>query len=289
LGCVSLRDCEAAAYNDAGADTARLDDSIEPALSKTCICRCRHLHPMRIASFRSGSASAGLKKQRINKEHSSRFDVNHALSTKSGTISAGDGIMWNSNKYAAMAVVGVGLAVAAATPASAQWLGGGGAYGYSGGCGGYGYAPVYGYAGGCGAYGAYGAAYGAAPAYAGVYSYGWPYGLIGDVGHYGAYGYAGGCGGGYGAYGYAPVYGSAGGCGGYGAYGYAPVYGYAGGCGGYGAYGYAPNYGFAGACRARRHHGYGGYALARVTPRAHAYAAYASRPSVKQTAQVLDR
>src|SRR5216683_2986924 len=101
--------------------------------------------------------------------------------------------MWNSRKYTAMAVVGVGLAVAAATPASAQLLGSGGAYGY------------------------------------------------------------------------------------------APVSGYAGGCGGYGAYGYAPNYGFAGACRARRHHGYGGYALARVTPRPHAYAAYASRSSVKQT------
>src|SRR5216684_4392160 len=122
--------------------------------------------------------------------------------------------MWNSRKYTAMAVVGVGLAVAAATPASAQLLGSGGAYGYTGGCGGYASAPVYGYAGGCGGYGAYGAAYGGAPAYAGVYSYGWPYGIIGDVG-YGAYGSAGGCGG-YGAYGYAPVYGSAGGgCGGY--------------------------------------------------------------------------
>ncbi len=99
--------------------------------------------------------------------------------------------MWNSRKYTAMAVVGVGLAVAAATPASAQLLGLGGAYGYGGGCGSYAYAPVYGSAGGCGGYGAYGAAYGAAPAYAGVYSYGWPYGLIGDVGHYGAYGYAG--------------------------------------------------------------------------------------------------
>ena len=132
--------------------------------------------------------------------------------------------MWNSRKYTAMAVVGVGLAVAAATPASAQLLGLGGAYGYTGGCGGYASAPVYGSAGG-------------------------------------------GCGG----------------------YGYAPVSGYAGGCGGYGAYGYAPNYGFAGACRARRHHGYGGYALARVTPRPHAYTAYASRPSVKQTMQVVDR
>jgi hypothetical protein len=217
--------------------------------------------------------------------------------------------MWNSRKYTAMAIVGVGLAVSAATPASAQWLGWGGTYGYSGGCGGYAYAPAYGYAGGCGAYGAYGGAYGAygsAPAYAGVYSYGWPYGIIGDVG-YPAYGYAGGCGG-YGAYGYA------GGCGGYGAYGYAPVSGYVGGCRGYGAYGYAPNYGFAGACRARRNHGYGGYALARVTPRTSVYAAYSPRSthqrqlasasspqyssndsvrrhfvSMKQTAQALDR
>jgi hypothetical protein len=200
--------------------------------------------------------------------------------------------MWNSRKYTAMAVVGVGLAIAAATPASAQLVGLGGAYGYAGGCGAYASAPVYGYAGGCGGYGA---AYGAAPAYAGVYSYGWPYGIIGDVG-YGAYGYAGGCGG-YGAYGYA-----GGGCGGYGAYGYAPVSGYAGGCGGYGAYGYAPNYGFAGACRARRNHGYGGYAVSRVMPhQQHLYAsAYSVRYSsnaavkrhvvaVKQTAQMLDR
>src|SRR5258708_23543725 len=121
-----------------------------------------------------------------------------------GRISAGDGIMWKSRKYTAMAVVGVGLAVAAATPASAQLLGSGGAYGYTGGCGAYGYAPVYGSAGGCGGYGAYGAAYGAAPAYAGVYSYGWPYGLIGDVGHYGAYGSAGGCGGFRGAFQFTP-------------------------------------------------------------------------------------
>jgi hypothetical protein len=177
--------------------------------------------------------------------------------------------MWNSRKYTATAVLGVGLAVAAATPSSAQWLGG--AYGYAGGCGAYGYAPAYGYAGGCGGYGAYGA-YGYAPtAYAGVYSYGWPYGIIGDVG-YSAYGYAGGCG----AYGYGYA---GGGCGGYGGYGYAPVYGYAGGCGSYGAYGYAPNYGFAGACRARRGHGYGGYVQARAMTRQSAYAAYIPRSS----------
>jgi hypothetical protein len=103
--------------------------------------------------------------------------------------------MWNSKNYAAVAVLGVGLAMAAATPASAWW-------------------PAdYGSAGGCG-YGAY--AY--APAYAGVYSYGWPYGTVGYA--CGAYGYApayaGGCG--YGASGYAPAYG---------AYGYGPAsYGY---------------------------------------------------------------
>src|SRR5712671_4568498 len=103
--------------------------------------------------------------------------------------------MWNSRKYTAMAVLGAGLAVAAATPSSAQsW---GGAYGYAGGCGASGYAPT---------------------AYAGVYSYGWPYGVIGDVGCP-AYGYAGGFG--YGAYGYA---------GDYGPYGSTPLYGFAGAC-----------------------------------------------------------
>ena len=156
--------------------------------------------------------------------------------------------MWNSRKYAAMAVLGMGLAVAAATPASAWWPG---AYGSAGGCG-YGYAPVYGYGGGCG-YGAYGYA----PAYAGVYSYGWPYGTVG-YGDWGAYGYAGGCG--YGAYGYAPTYGT---------YGYAPTYG---------AYGYgAASYGYG--CRAHHHvHGHGGYALA-YAPQS-SYHASASNPNV---------
>jgi hypothetical protein len=107
--------------------------------------------------------------------------------------------MWNSKNFAAIAVLGVGLAVAAATPASAWWPGG------------------YGSAGGCG-YGAY-----ASAPYAGVYSYGWPYGTVGyaGCGAYGyapAYGYAGGCG--YGASGYAPAYG---------AYGYDPAY-YGYGC-----------------------------------------------------------
>jgi hypothetical protein len=143
----------------------------------------------------------------------------------------GDEIMWNSRKYTAMAVLGAGLAVAAATPS------------YAGGCGVSGSAPA---------------------AYAGVYTYGWPYGVIGDVGCP-AYGYVGG-----GAYGYAGGYAGGGGIG-YGAYGYASgygPYGYtfntdAGGCGGYGAYGSTPIYGFAGACRARRNHGYGGYVEAR--------------------------
>src|SRR5258705_12249828 len=75
--------------------------------------------------------------------------------------------MWNSRKYTAMAVLGAGLAVAAATPS------------YAGGCGVSGSAPA---------------------AYAGVYTYGWPYGVIGDVGCP-AFGYAGG-----GAYGYAGGY-----------------------------------------------------------------------------------
>ena len=108
--------------------------------------------------------------------------------------------MWNSRKYAAMAILGAGLAVATATPSSAQpW-----------GCGASGYAPA---------------------AYAGVYTYGWPYGVIGDVGcpayglGYNAYGYAGG----YGPYGYA-LNTDAIGCGGYGAYGSTPLYGFAGAC-----------------------------------------------------------
>jgi len=141
--------------------------------------------------------------------------------------------MWNSRKYAAMAILGVGLAVAAATPSSAQsW----------GGCGVSGSPPA---------------------AYAGVYTYGWPYGVIGDVGcpthgfaGGGAYGSAGGYAGGgigYDAWGYA---------GGYGPFGYA-LNTDAGGCGGYGAYGSAPPYSFAGACRARRNHGHGGYVEAR--------------------------
>jgi hypothetical protein len=47
--------------------------------------------------------------------------------------------MWNARKYAAIAALGAGLAVAAATPASAQWYGWGGPY-YA-----YAYHPYYGY------------------------------------------------------------------------------------------------------------------------------------------------
>jgi hypothetical protein len=108
--------------------------------------------------------------------------------------------MWNNKKYAAMAVLGVGLTVAAVAPASAWWPG---AYDNARGCGYYGYAPTYGYAG--------------------VYSYGWPYGTVG-YGRWGAYGYASGdgyAGGrGYGAYGYGPLYGGS---------GYGPAY-YGHGC-----------------------------------------------------------
>jgi hypothetical protein len=104
--------------------------------------------------------------------------------------------MRNIKKYSAMAIVGAGLAFAAASPASACGAFGmvgmpvfgaafGGcpsygfaapvAFGWGGGCmpvafgcggygGGYGYAPTYGYArpyyGGYGGYGAYGASYG---------------------------------------------------------------------------------------------------------------------------------
>ncbi len=154
--------------------------------------------------------------------------------------------MWNSRKYAAMAIAGVGLAVAAATPASAWWPGYGGYYGAAyGGCGAYGYAPSYGYAGygGCGSYG-----------YAGA-SYGLPYATYGYAG-YPAYGY-GGCGGYYGAASY-------GGCGGY---GYAPTYGYAPSY-----YGYSAGYG----CGAR-HPRSAGYAVANHRPYGDAYAAYRPR------------
>jgi hypothetical protein len=104
--------------------------------------------------------------------------------------------MWNSRKYAAAAIVGAGLAVAAASPASACWLGYSGYYG----------APY--------GYGAYG------------YSSGWPYASTGYT-DYLSYGYSG-CGA-YDAAGwagsswgddYGPTYGYAGSA-------YAPACGYA--------------------------------------------------------------
>jgi hypothetical protein len=129
--------------------------------------------------------------------------------------------MWNTRKYSVMAIVGAGLAFAAASPASACGLGYGGAYGLAGGYGGYG-----GY-GGCGSYGY------AAPV--AVMSYG--YAPVG-------YAYGSGCG----SYGYAPT---SYGCGG--SYGYAPT---SYGCGG--SYGYAPTYGYAPIGTYGSAYGYGG-------------------------------
>jgi hypothetical protein len=180
-------------------------------------------------------------------------------------ISAGDKSMWNTKKYSAIAVLGAGLVVAAATPALSQcgfggigWGGGYGGYGgYGGGCGGYG---LGGY-GGCGGYG-YGGGYGAG--YGG-------YGGYGGCGGYGFAGYGGGCGG----YGLAvvPVYGSGGygGCGGYGGYGGI-------GYGGYGGWG--GGYGFGGCHDRHDLHGHGSYDLAYM-PRhyrsGYAYAAHTPR------------
>jgi hypothetical protein len=145
--------------------------------------------------------------------------------------------MWNSRTYAAMAIAGAGLALAA-VPASAQWLG----YG-SAGCGGYG--------------AAYGAGYGA-----GTFTYGWPYAT--NVGGYGfgggAFGYAPGYGWGIGnspafgyGYGFAPAFG-------YG-YSYAPAYGY----GGYGGWGCG------------RGHRVRGYGYATVSRRSYGYAVASHR------------
>jgi hypothetical protein len=105
-------------------------------------------------------------------------------------ISAGDEAMLNIGKYtanyAAMAVLGVGLAVAAATPAKAQWFGWGGPY--------YGFARwpmAYGFAGvprlafGCGCPRVYGYA-----AYRRPYYGGYGYAMYRRP-FYRAYGYAG--------------------------------------------------------------------------------------------------
>jgi hypothetical protein len=127
----------------------------------------------------------------------------------------GDVIMWNSKKYLAMAVVGAGIAVAAASPASAQWFGGGFGNGFGGGWGGtpvilgWGY-PV-GYGGYGGGYGGWGGAYGAA-GYGGYDGYPSSQVIVLRTG--GAYG----CGGSYGCA--RPTFGC-------GSYGYVPrrVYG----------------------------------------------------------------
>jgi hypothetical protein len=118
--------------------------------------------------------------------------------------------MWNIKKYSAMAIVGAGLAFAAASPASAC-----GAFGMGG-------WPAFGaaFGGGCGAYGF------AAPV---AFAY------VPRIA-YGCAPVAFGCGGGYGAYGFAPTF------------GYAPTYGFAGGgcgCGHVGYRGSAFGYGFA--------------------------------------------
>jgi hypothetical protein len=137
------------------------------------------------------------------------LDVEQTLNPSAETIFPQEtNSMWNIKKYSAMAIVGTGLAFAAASPASAC-----GAFGMVG-------APVFGAAfGGCGAYGL------AAPV-----AFGWGGGCM-PV--------AFGCGGGYGSYGYAPTYGYARPY--YGAYGA----GYGGGGCGCG-YGYHPGaYGFA--------------------------------------------
>ena len=67
--------------------------------------------------------------------------------------------MLNSRKYTALAVLGVGLAVAAATPAKAQSFGWGRPYfGYAGWPAAYGYARLHRFGYGCGcprAYGSY--------------------------------------------------------------------------------------------------------------------------------------
>ena len=118
--------------------------------------------------------------------------------------------MWNIKKYSAMAIVGGGLAFAAASPASAC-----GAFGMAG-------FPVYGAAfGGCGAYG-----------FAAPVAYVRPVLPVA----FGCAPVAFGCGG-YGSYGYAPSFGYAG----FGGRGYG-AYGYGGGCGcgalGYGGSGF---------------------------------------------------
>jgi hypothetical protein len=98
-------------------------------------------------------------------------------------------IMWNSKKYLAMAVVSAGLAVAAASPASAQWFGGGFSPWNSFGMGGVGYGGM-----GYGGWGGYGGGYGYPTSYYPPY-YQQPQIIVlqtGGIG--GAYGSAYGCG-----------------------------------------------------------------------------------------------
>jgi hypothetical protein len=147
-------------------------------------------------------------------------------SPESGAISAGEMSMWNSKKYVTLAVLSVGLGVAAAAPASAC-----GGFGYAGWPAAYGYAGGYGLGGwgmgGCGAYGLAG------------WGGGW-----------------GGWGGGWPAYGYA-------GFGGWPSYG---LGGWGGGWGGWGGGYYGAGYGLGGygwGCRSRHHRAsYGGYTVA---------------------------
>ena len=96
------------------------------------------------------------------------------MQRESGTISAGVKTMLNTRKCTTIAVLGAGLAVAAATPASADYYGHG--YGYSPSYG-YGYKPYYGYG--------FGHRYG----YKRYYGYRYPYYRYGLAGWPAAYGY----------------------------------------------------------------------------------------------------
>src|SRR5262249_7047359 len=127
-------------------------------------------------------------------------NVNDALS-QCGMIPQEVMIMWSGGRYTAMAIAGIGLAVAAAAPALAQQGAGGGL---------------------AGSFGDYG--------YAGGYSYGWPYATYGLAGYGGSgdYGYGGYRGANGAAYGAATGADYSGSGTSYGYYGWAPSYGYAG-------------------------------------------------------------
>jgi hypothetical protein len=149
--------------------------------------------------------------------------------------------MWSSKKYLTIAVIGVGLGVAAASPASAQLFGMGGTPGAGFGM------PV---------------TYVIVPVYPASPGYGASYGYGGYPSYGASYGY-----GGY------PSYGAAYGYGGY------PSYGAAYGDGAaYGAAIPAPAYGWG--CRSRHHRaGYGGYSVAYLPRHNHAnYAVASLRP-----------